>query len=112
MMNIEELDGVVVARVTGDIDMANTPAIEHGIGAAVSSEHRGFVVDLSDVTYLDSAGIRLLYQLDERASGRQQQAVIVIPSHAQINRTLEAAGALGSLKIVATTAEAVDVIVR
>ncbi len=107
MINIEEHDGVVVASIAGDIDMANTAALEQAISANVNSEHHGFVVDLTAVTYLDSAGIRLLYQLDERANGRQQQVVIVIPSASPINRTLEAAGALGSLKIVTTKVDAV-----
>ncbi len=74
--------------------------IEVEIGRHVLNDGRGFVVELTDVTYLDSAGIRMLYHLDERAAGRQQQLVVVVPQGALINRTLEAAGALGSFRIV------------
>lgn len=112
MIAIDRNDESVVARLSGDIDMTNTGAIEDAVAANLTSSHRGFVLDLTDVTYLDSAGIRLLYVLDERAGARQQQAVVVIPPGAQITRTLEAAGAIGTLKIVATTDEALDVLSR
>ncbi len=112
MITIDVRDSVVVAAISGEIDMANTAAIEQSIAISVKSEHLGFVIDLSEVTYLDSAGIRMLYHLDERASGRQQQVAVVIPSGSAINRTLEAAGALGSLRIVATADEATDLVGR
>ena len=112
MIGIESQDGVVVARLSGDIDMANTGAIEDAVGRSVTSEARGFVLEMTDVTYLDSAGVRLMYRLDERASGRQQSLVVVVPPGALINRTLEAAGALGSLRIVASVDEAVDLLTR
>lgn len=106
MIAIDRRGRFVVASVSGDIDMANTGTIEKAIAGTATSDDVGVVVELSDVTYLDSAGIRFLYQLDERASDRQQQVVVVIPSNSPINRTLEAAGALGSLKIVASIVEA------
>lgn len=112
MIEIDRNGDVVIAGINGDVDMANTHPIEQAIADAVTSELPGFVLDLSGVTYLDSAGVRLLYRLDERAGGRQQQLVVVVPSDAPINRTLEAAGALGSLRIVATRAEAADLLSR
>lgn len=110
MIEIETPDGAVVARLRGDIDMSNTPDIEDAVADAVTSEARGFVLEMSEVTYLDSAGIRLLYVLDERATGRQQQLVIVVPTESFINRTLEAAGAIGSLRVVVSLAEALDLL--
>jgi anti-anti-sigma factor len=80
------------------------------VGRAVASGEHGFVLEMSEVTYLDSAGVRLLYHLDERATARQQQLVVVIPTGALINRTLEAAGALGTLRIVASLDDALDVL--
>jgi stage II sporulation protein AA (anti-sigma F factor antagonist) len=112
MISFESNKAFVAATLDGDVDLANTGPIEDAIARAVSSEHHGFVVDLSGVTYLDSAGIRLLYRLDERASGRQQRAVFVVPPGAPANRTLEAAGAIGTLKIVATSDEATDLLKR
>jgi anti-anti-sigma factor len=95
-----------VARLVGDIDMSNVPLIEDQIARHVSNRAFAVVVDLSGVTYLDSSGIRLLYQLESRVSNRQQRLVVIVPRGAEINRTLEASGALGTLKIVRSEDEA------
>ena len=52
----------------------------------------------------------MIYKLDERANGRQQQIAVVVPTSARINRSLEAAGVIGTLRITATVDEAVDAI--
>lgn len=103
---VEMVNDTPVARVSGEVDMSNVRMIEERIGGSVSNKAFAVVVDLTDVTYLDSAGIRLLYQLDSRVQSRQQRLVIVVPLHAAINRTLEASGTIGTLKIVRTEQDA------
>ena len=110
MIATEHLEGTLVARLTGDIDMANIRAIEDAIATEVKSDAFGLVVDLSAVTYLDSSGIRLIYRLDERAADRQQRFVLIIPTGAQVTRTLEAAGVIGTVPIVTTTEQALEAI--
>ena len=48
-----------VARLEGEIDLANAAAIEAEVLAAMG-EASALVVDLSDVTYFDSSGMRML----------------------------------------------------
>jgi anti-anti-sigma factor len=105
---VEIVKETPVARVSGEIDMSNVKAIEDRIGGSVSNQAFAVVMDLSDVTYLDSAGIRLLYQLDARVQSRQQRLVIVVPLDSTINRTLEASGTIGTLKIVRTEQDAFE----
>jgi len=107
-VDVEIVQDTPVARLSGEIDMSNVRAIEDRIGGSVSNKAFAVVVDLSDVTYLDSAGIRLLFQLDSRVQSRQQRLVIVVPLGSAINRTLEASGTIGSLQIVRTEREAFD----
>jgi anti-anti-sigma factor len=107
---VEMVKNTPVARVSGEIDMSNVHAIEDRIGGSVSNKAFAVVVDLTDVTYLDSAGIRLLYQLDARVQSRQQRLIIVVPLDSQINRTLEASGTIGTLKIVRTEQDAFEVL--
>jgi anti-anti-sigma factor len=108
MIEIRIVDSTLFAHVVGDVDMSNIGELRDEVARHVKSDALGLVVDLTEVTYLDSAGVRLLYQIDERARGRQQQLLIVVPPGAIINRTLEAAGVIGSLKIVATADQALD----
>ena len=103
---VEVVKDTPVLRVSGEVDMSNVRLIEDRLGGSVSNKAFAVIVDLSDVTYLDSAGIRLLYQLDSRVQSRQQRLVIVVPLGAVINRTLEASGTIGTLKIVRTEDDA------
>jgi STAS domain len=49
-----------VARLTGEIDLSNAPSLERTMLDSVPNTATGMVVDLSGVSYLDSAGIRML----------------------------------------------------
>ena len=49
---------IVVAGVTGEIDLSNTAGIERVIAEAMTNEQLALILDLSRVDYLDSAGIR------------------------------------------------------
>ncbi len=55
-----EADGTPVVTVVGEIDMSNVEAFRDALGRAAASAG-GFVVDLTGVDYLDSAGIHALF---------------------------------------------------
>jgi anti-anti-sigma factor len=96
------IQDVPVVRVEGEIDMSNTHDIDVAVGEAVTNQAHALILDLSGVTYLDSAGVRLLYQLDARLAVHQQRLVLIIPPSATILRTLQAAGVIGSLVLAST----------
>ena len=56
----EQQGMLCVVRVHGEIDLSNAHEVSSAIGSAMGQEARGLVVDLSDITYLDSAGVALL----------------------------------------------------
>ena len=53
------LRGISVIRLAGEIDMANSPGISRAIVRSLG-DTVAVLVDLTDVTFLDSAGVRLL----------------------------------------------------
>lgn len=61
--------GVVVCAVRGEIDVSNVGELEAGLTAAID---RGpaVVVDLSEVTFFASAGIRALFDACDDRRGR------------------------------------------
>jgi anti-sigma B factor antagonist len=85
-------DQIVVARVSGEIDLSNTGGIERVIAEAMTNERLALILDLSKVDYLDSAGIQLLYQLRERLRVRSQVFRLVIPASSPANHALKLAG--------------------
>jgi anti-sigma B factor antagonist len=52
-------DGQTVLTATGEIDMSNAGAFREALGQAATGEAE-FVVDLTEVSYLDSAGLTAL----------------------------------------------------
>lgn len=79
---------VRVERLEGEIDIAAIPKLTERLTAQPNAIH-GLIVDLSDVTYLDSSGIRLLHELHDRLRVRSQRLVVVSPPGTAPRRVLD-----------------------
>ena len=80
---------------TGELDIATTPALEHAIAEATGEPGATLVLDLRELTFMDSTGLRTLAQTNARAEpGGFSLAIIRGPR--QIERVLEISG-LGAL---------------
>jgi anti-anti-sigma factor len=85
-------DGVVIASLTGEIDLSNATQITEALLGGVPNEALGLVIDLSEVSYLDSAGVRMLAELDHRLEWRAQTLRVVAPETSRSRRVLAIAG--------------------
>ena len=85
-------DGVVIASLSGEIDLSNATEITSALLGGVPNEALGLVIDLSEVSYLDSAGVRMLAELDHRLGWRAQVLRVVAPEASRSRRVLEIAG--------------------
>jgi anti-anti-sigma factor len=57
-----DADGIPVVTVAGEIDMSNADRFRDALGLAAAAVDGGsFVVDLTGVEYLDSAGVHALF---------------------------------------------------
>lgn len=83
---------VVVVRLTGEIDLSNTDAIESAIEEATPNHALALILDVSALDYLDSAGIHLIYKLREKLRARGQSLRLVIPAESPANDALRLAG--------------------
>jgi anti-anti-sigma factor len=77
-----------LVRVHGEIDLSNAQAVSSAIGSVMGQEARRLVVDLSDITYLDSAGVALLLRLAKRLRTRRRQLHLVVPRGSPVRRVL------------------------
>ena len=59
-------DGTLVVSAVGEIDMSNVDQFRAALGEAAGASGDRFVVDLTGVDYLDSAGIHALYTVVPR----------------------------------------------
>jgi anti-anti-sigma factor len=85
-------DEVPVARLQGEVDASNVKEIGDRLRGLMSNRSVALVIDLSATTYLDSAGINLLFELAEELRGRQQRLALVIAERSPIERMITLTG--------------------
>jgi anti-anti-sigma factor len=88
-LSVDQDDRVVIVRLRGEIDLSNAEALRLQIEEAVPNHAIGLIVELSLVRYLDSSGIRLLFELARRLERRQQRLVTVVEEDSPVGEILE-----------------------
>jgi stage II sporulation protein AA (anti-sigma F factor antagonist) len=79
----------VVAAVEGEVDLANIDEVRALLVVSIAGEHRGVVLDLSATRYLDSTGVRLLFDLADRLESRRQELRMVVTPASIIRRVVD-----------------------
>ena len=105
-MEISVQDAVVVAQLSGEVDLSNARGMEEAIAAATPNHAREVVLDVSALDYIDSAGIKLIYRLKERLSVRGQDLQLVIPADSPAADALRLAGVMHQLTTIQRLGEA------
>lgn len=96
-----EIEGpVIYAKFRGEIDLSNVDELREELTEVTPNEAFGIVFDLSDVDYLDSAGLRMIQLLREDLRVRGQRLQLVIPDDSVIRDVLRLAGLDWSHEIV------------
>jgi anti-anti-sigma factor len=101
-------DDVVVARLSGEVDLSNAAEVGDELASGVPNSALGLVLDLTATTYLDSSGVHLVFDLAERLRTRQQQLRIVVPAGAPIRRVLRIVELDDTVPVIASVDEAVE----
>ena len=82
-------EDVLVASAEGEIDSSNATELRLALSERLPSASSALVLDLSDVTYLDSAGVQLLFDLGRRLAARRQAMRLVVPDGSPMRRVLK-----------------------
>lgn len=102
----ERSDDVSVAAIHGEIDSSNVHEVSERLRVLLTNHSTALVVDLTETTYLDSAGINMLFELAGELTDRQQRLRLVVPPDTPILRMLTIAGLMGAIPTHATRAAA------
>lgn len=86
-VTFSDLGGADLVRLVGEIDMANAPAIGRQI-AAQTAAAKAVLVDLTAVSFLDSAGVRLLDVLVGELAARDTPVRLVVQRTGPVRLTL------------------------
>jgi anti-anti-sigma factor len=103
-LEVEQRGTSCIVRIRGEVDISNAQDLSAAIGAAMPSGVPTLVVDLTHTTYLDSAGLQLLFMLSERLRARRQELRLIVPQDSPVRTVLE----LTALSTVVPMDTAVD----
>jgi anti-anti-sigma factor len=102
----ERHDGSVVAVIEGEVDAASVGEVAVRMRRIVENKLHRVVIDLTGVSYLDSAGINLLYAVAGDVRARQQELHLVVLPGSPIERMLQIVGADRAFPVHASLDEA------
>lgn len=78
-----------LVRILGEVDVSNAHVIESALETALDRRATDQVVDLSRLSYIDSAGIRIVFALATRLQARRQRLHLVVPLDGVVRRVVE-----------------------
>ena len=91
-----------VWRLRGDIDMASAGAVRADLLRALPEDRPHVVLDLTEVGFMDSAGLHVLFAVQREVNRRDGALAIVAGDAPQVRRLLEVVAPREALPVVAT----------
>jgi anti-sigma B factor antagonist len=96
----------VVLSLDGELDMATSEVLQQAIEDVQPEGTTTVVLDLEQLRFMDSTGLRILLSTRERCRERGQ-ALALTPGSQQVQRLLSVTGVAEHLHIIAAPDEAV-----
>lgn len=82
------VDGAYVIRVQGELDVASAPEVRSALCSAITLPTQTVVVDLGEVSFLDSTGLQVLILAQRRLTRLRRDFVVACPP-GPVRRLLE-----------------------
>jgi anti-sigma B factor antagonist len=89
-------DAGVTLKVTGELDLSTGPVLAGSV-EGLRRDLKALTLDLSDLSFMDSTGLRLLIELDQRAKREAWTLTLIRPRHETAAAVLRATGADSAL---------------
>ncbi|MFD5249986.1 STAS domain-containing protein [Amycolatopsis sp. NPDC058340] len=100
-----QLDGHALVTATGEVDVDTAPRLQ----AALDDSHgQACLLDLTRVSFLDSAGLAVLVTAHSHAEARREPLRVVVDSNSPVIRPIEITGLDVVLRLYHTVDEALD----
>lgn len=93
-MSVETIeDGAwPLVKAGGEIDLSNIDELRSACDAAIARSPKAFVIDLTDISYIDSAGVAVVISAYRRVSKAGGVLAIVRPTSTAVRRVLDLIG--------------------
>ncbi len=94
----EEGDGATrLLRISGELDLSTVPVLARHVDERLADKPTTLTLDLSALTFMDSSGLRLLIELNERARTEPWELALIPSQHESANAVLRMTGADAAL---------------
>lgn len=92
-------ESTVLIEVSGELDLASSPGLEHELEEGLASRAQLVIVDLRSLEFMDSTGLSVLVRAHQRAT-KAGQRFGVVRGPQQVQRLLSLTGVADRLMIV------------
>mgnify|MGYP001587724953 CR=1 FL=1 len=106
-ISTQEIKRAVVVTVKGRVDSATAPDLENALKQLVDGDKTQIVLDLNDVEYMSSAGLRAMVSTLKAVKRINGDLRLCAPSP-RVSEVLRLAGLTSIFNLYPTQAEAVD----
>ena len=92
-LDVREQGDWTVLGVTGEIDIATAPSLREKLHSLLAEGRANLIIDLDDVTFLDSTALGVFTSAEKRQRGRGGELRLVVPEeNASLRLTFEITG--------------------
>lgn len=106
---VDVIEGVVILRATGDIDVVTAPAFEQKLSELVGTRGASaMIADLLGVKFLSSAGLAVLMRTADTAEGRTR--FLVVADGPTTSRPMEIVGMTDTVEVFPTVEAALSTV--
>jgi anti-sigma B factor antagonist len=89
-LRVDATEGSYQLVARGELDLGTVSALRVELDRAAQSRARRVVIDLRELTFIDSTGIHCLAEASRRFTG--DQPLVIIPARRSVHRVFELAG--------------------
>jgi anti-sigma B factor antagonist len=86
-LTIEQHDAAVHIVLSGELDISTSQRLEDDLRRIESEQPAVMVIDLRELTFMDSTGLRLLISADARAR-EQGRRLVIVRGNAMVQRVM------------------------
>jgi anti-anti-sigma factor len=109
-IRVEREDENVVAVLTGEVDMSNAATVRQEIAESVTPDDDALIIDMSGLSFIDSAGLHAMIELGTVLDERRQQLLLCLPSGSTIRRAIEIIGLPQAVSVYPDRSEAMEAV--
>ena len=103
-LEVREAGAATIIAVSGELDLASSPALQEELERATASETPMLIIDLRELDFMDSTGLSVLVRAHQRIEEQGRQLAMV-KGPQQVQRLLSLTGVAYRLTLVDTPEE-------